>query len=139
MMRAKRRSGRRHFNHPEAFAMARYCLEQIRQLRQALAESPPQETGMSTMAAIALLADDIRALKARGYTLAMVADMLTAQGIPISHATLRTYLSRIGRPRQPKRKPKAGLAGKSPASNGPPLTPLASSGRFAVRPDTEDL
>lgn len=119
--------------------MVRYSLEQFRQLRQSLAELPPRETSMSAIAVIALLADDIRALKARGYTNAMVAEMLTARGIPISHATLRTYLSRIGRTRPPKRKPKADVAGKTPASSGPPPTHPVSSGRFAVRPDTEDL
>lgn len=119
--------------------MAQYSVEKIRQLRQALTALPPRETGVSAMAAIAQLADDIRALKARGYTHAMIAELLTAQGIPISHATLRTYLSRIGRTRQPKIKPKAELAGRAPAANHPPLTPPASSGRFTVLPDTEDL
>lgn len=113
--------------------MARYSLEQFRQLRQSLAELPPRETNMSAIAVIALLADDIRALKARGYTNAMVADMLTARGIPISHATLRTYLSRIGR--GPKRKG----AGKASAGSAPTPKPQTPIRRFAVRPDTEDI
>lgn len=119
--------------------MAQYSVEKIRQLRQALTELPPHETSVSAMAAIAQLADDIRALKARGYTNALVVEILTAQGIPVSHATLRTYLSRIERSRQPKRKSKYETAGRTPAGNHPPLISPASSGRFTVRPDTEDL
>ena len=81
---------------------------------------------VTTVQAIQMLASQIHAMKAKGYSLQAVAEMLSENGVTVSAKTLKTYLSHAkapgGRKSSRKAKPRAG-AGTVPevtkAATGP--------------------
>ncbi len=73
----------------------RYGAEAIRTLQQSLeAVAPYQATELSKQQAVRALLPQIETLRAKGYSWASVAAMLSEHGIPVSVAALRTYLRR---------------------------------------------
>jgi hypothetical protein len=83
----------------------------IHQLQKRLQDAPEYRVNeVSMVRAIQLLASDIRAMKAKGYTMDQIAKMLTNSGIPINATTLKSYLSRFTMvpPVKPLRKHRGG-------------------------------
>jgi len=71
----------------------------IHQLQKRLQNAPEYTANeVSMVRAIQLLAPDIRATKAKGYTMDQIAQMLASSGIAINATTLKSYLSRFTMP-----------------------------------------
>ena len=72
------------------------AISAIHQLQRQLQDVPEYTANeMSMVRAIQLLAPDIRATKAKGYTMDQIAQMLANSGIAINATTLKSYLSRF--------------------------------------------
>jgi hypothetical protein len=72
------------------------AISAIHELQKQLQDAPEYTAReVSMVRAIQLLANDIHAMQAKGYTMDQVAQMLTSQGIPIAGTTLKSYLSRF--------------------------------------------
>jgi len=136
-------------------------------LRRKLDELPPQENvkhEVSKQEAVSLLADEITALQARGYAIDEIAQLLSNNGLPLSVATLKSYLSRArSSSRKPGAKPRKTRRGREVerevvgaecksmkeemASGGTPKaapqrlesTTGVSSGGFVPREDSIDI
>jgi hypothetical protein len=76
--------------------IAMSAIHQLQKRLQDASEYTANEVSM--VRAIQLLAPDIRAMKAKGYTLDQVSKMLTSSGIPIAATTLKSYLNRFTMP-----------------------------------------
>ena len=96
------------------------------------------------------LREDIIALRQRGYTLVVIADMLRDGGFDhLTPSTLRKYVSAVSaRKRRRKRSVRTTNVTRPSASTPPPQTPLRPAqssaaptrrGEFTVTPDREDL
>ena len=88
--------------------MATLTLEQVEQISAKLKELPAVENKkrpVSKQEAIKLLARDIKAMQARGYTLEQVSELLKQLGVSLATPTLRSYLRRSGGGTSPKKKP----------------------------------
>jgi hypothetical protein len=101
----------------------RYTRAQADDLAKALHALPAaqKERTLTKQQLVAFLTPQIIGLQERGHTLAAIAGLLTAGGLPITHATLRTYLSRSKtRGRRRRRKARnsrgGGLANRRGAS-----------------------
>jgi hypothetical protein len=108
---------------------SKIAISAIHQLQRQLQDAPAYTANeVSMVRAIQLLAPDIRAMKAKGYTMDQVAKMLTSSGIPINGTTLKSYLSRFTMAPvvKPLRKHRAGAThhrvtiGAIPEYNGEP-------------------
>ncbi|WP_150119029.1 hypothetical protein [Massilia sp. NR 4-1] len=136
--------------------MAKHSVKLIEQLRQSLESLPPpamEATALSAQQAVTMLAEEVRALQAKGYTYIMIAALLSASGLRISSGTLCTYMSRTRNRDAPKNKSKGrpttqaigpGSSDRTSekekhgsASTVRPLT--QSSAKFTPAPDTDDL
>ncbi len=79
--------------------MATLNIETVEKIRAKMKELPPVENKkrqVSKQEAIKLLAKDIKALQARGYTLDEVGEQLKEFGVLLATPTLRSYLKRAG-------------------------------------------
>ena len=88
--------------------MATLTVEQVEQISAKLKELPAVENKnrpVSKQEAIKLLARDIKAMQARGYTLEQVSELLKQLGVSLATPTLRSYLRRSGGGTSPKKKP----------------------------------
>ena len=88
--------------------MATLTVEHVEQISAKLKELPAVENKkrqVSKQEAIKLLARDIKAMQARGYTLEQVSDLLKQLGVSLATPTLRSYLRRSGGGTSPKKKP----------------------------------
>ena len=88
--------------------MATLTVEQVEQISAKLKELPAVENKkrqVSKQEAIKLLAKDIKAMQARGYTLEQVSELLKQLGVSLATPTLRSYLRRSGGGTSPKKKP----------------------------------
>ena len=88
--------------------MATLTVEQVEQISAKMKELPAVENKkrqVSKQEAIKLLAKDIKAMQARGYTLEQVSDLLKQLGVSLATPTLRSYLRRSGGGTSPKKKP----------------------------------
>lgn len=136
--------------------VAKLSIKPIGEIREALAKlaNQPREGKVASMLrAISLLADDVRALVKNGYTYAEIADILTAQGLPISPPTLRSYMSRINaaqtaQPRSVARAARSPAPPASAAKSALGSAPQAlstqhqssvSSAKFRPAPDSEEI
>jgi hypothetical protein len=52
-----------------------------------------------------MLAREIESLRRKGYTMAQIAESFTSDGLLVSTATLKSYMSRTKAPRRPRREP----------------------------------
>src|SRR3954466_6764590 len=88
-------------------------------LRLKLDELPPQATAKQAVTkqeAVALLAEEVSKLQARGYAIDEIATILSNNGLPLSVATLKSYLSRArSSSRKRGAKPRRREGGKSVA------------------------
>lgn len=74
-----------------------YKIAQVEDLKKKISELPEldnSEREVTKQEAIKLLSKEISLLQKRGYSIAMVADVLTRNGMEISIPTLKTYLTR---------------------------------------------
>lgn len=79
--------------------MATLTVEHVEQISAKLKELPAVENKkrpVSKQEAIKLLAKDIKAMQARGYTLEQVSEQLKQLGVSLATPTLRSYLKRAG-------------------------------------------
>ena len=79
--------------------MATLTLEQVEQISVKMKALPAVENKkrpVSKQEAIKLLAKDIKAMQARGYTLEQVSEQLKQLGVSLATPTLRSYLKRAG-------------------------------------------
>ena len=115
------------------------------------APSPPSHSA-TKMEAVAALAPELTALRARGWGLQALAALLAEGGVRISSGTLKNYLQRAGATRKRRRKRNSTTPSTSAAPNGalpaalPTTPPVAARtvgavppriGGFVVREDTE--
>ena len=87
--------------------MATLTVETVEQISAKLKELPAVENKkrpVSKQEAIKLLAKDIKAMQARGYTLDQVSEQLKEFGVLLAIPTLRSYLKRAGGGTSPKKK-----------------------------------
>jgi hypothetical protein len=72
----------------------------------ALPDPNTAEREVSKQEAVALMANQVRQLQARGYSMEAVAQFINSQGLKISVQTLKSYLSRARRTKtnKPRRK-----------------------------------
>ena len=87
--------------------MATLTLEQVEQISVKMKALPAVENKkrpVSKQEAIKLLARDIKAMQARGYTLEQVSELLKQLGVSLATPTLRSYLKRAGGGTSPKKK-----------------------------------
>ena len=111
-----------------------------------------QHRRVTKQEAVKLLQGSIRdMIDNRGYTLVQVAELLSKDGVGLSPAALRSYLSRA-EPRKRARQTK-GAAGDTPATPAPahatpkprtatapqPQTAAGGGGTFQPKHDTEDI
>ncbi|WP_203564869.1 hypothetical protein, partial [Bordetella pseudohinzii] len=105
--------------------------------------------------AVKMLVQQIAALHARGYTYEMIASILSAKGLQISVASLKTYLGRAKKASKNRKKPaKKAESGVDTAAESVPDSPARPTGEkigkptddkpskpsgFSVRRDSRDL
>ncbi|MCC7005963.1 MAG: hypothetical protein IT497_04890 [Ottowia sp.] len=74
-----------------------YKVAQIEELRKKISELPEldiSEREVTKQEAVKLLAKEVSQLQKRGYSLTMIAEFMTRNGMEISVQTLKTYLTR---------------------------------------------
>jgi hypothetical protein len=77
-----------------------HTVKQMEALRMTLSAMPPIDDGereLSKRQAIAMLARDIRDLQRKGYTYEMIAQALSSNGLDMSVATLKSYITKANR------------------------------------------
>jgi hypothetical protein len=111
----------------------RITVAQVDDLRRKLEELPPQESAkreVSKQEAVALMADQVAKLQQRGYAMDEIANFLTANGLPVSVQTLKSYLSRARRTGRTKQRRKVMPEKAAPASTpSPELKSTSRNGR----------
>jgi len=79
---------------------AKIPMEQVHRVHDILDKAPDvKPEAVTTRAAIGELCAPIARLRARGYSLRRIAEVLSANGIPITYETLSTYLAHSKRNR----------------------------------------
>jgi hypothetical protein len=108
----------------------RITLNDVEVLCKKLNELPAPDAAeheVSKQEAVALMADQVRQLQARGYSMQAVAQFINSQGLKISVQTLKSYLSRARRvktskPRHPKTRHADASGGEKRTPDNPPMT-----------------
>lgn len=130
----------------------------IKKLVEELEALPPVENDarhVNKSEAVKMLVQQILALHERGYTYEMIAHILSQKGLPISAASLKTYLGRAKAATKTRKKPakKDSSSGNAEATSKPdsPARPtgekignpkddkLSKPSGFSVRRDSPDL
>jgi DNA-binding CsgD family transcriptional regulator len=121
----------------------RYTKEMLEAIAVKLRDMPPIEEKTkeySKQDAVKILAKEITALKARGYTMDQIAETLKGEGLDISTPTLKNYLQRA-RPaakRQDRRTKKdTPPAAARPAVQEKPTSKAKAT--FTPTPDSDDI
>ncbi len=111
----------------------KYSAEQLEAVAAELRQLPPVKNAktLSKQDAIRVLAEELLALKSRGYTLDQIAEALGQRGIEISTPTLKNYLNRT-KAKRPK-------AARKRAAAPTPTVRKPSSATFEAQPDTRDI
>ncbi|WP_241136323.1 hypothetical protein [Achromobacter insuavis] len=124
-------------------------VESIEKLKTELDQLPEiddRKRVLNKREAIAMLVDDVDALRKKGYTYEEIADVLTKHNLAITAATLKGYLSkaRSVRPRKPRQKAAtqpANVGDSSPkrraktaAAESSPPAELGTTGGLQSRP-----
>ncbi|MEP6652924.1 MAG: protein mobC [Myxococcales bacterium] len=93
--------------------------------------APPAEANVTKQEAVRLLAGEIASLQRKGYTLEQIVASFRGDGLELSTATMKSYLSRVKASRRRRR----GVAKQArlPPKEGAPLTrpetpPLTATG-----------
>jgi hypothetical protein len=86
--------------------------------------------------AVQILMREIETLKARGYSIEQIAEVLTENGLDISTPTLKSY---IYRSKGKSGKRKAGADGKTKGGSKKADKPVVSKTGFSPTPDSDEL
>ncbi|WP_341648821.1 hypothetical protein [Thauera humireducens] len=125
-----------------------YSQTQIREIAEklsALKAHPKPERSMSASGAIALLIGEIKALQARGYSIADIADLLRENDLPVSAATLKSAIARAQSTRQSRPRVQAqSRNNKAALKNGdqvasPSISQTQPQGSFDPLSDTDEI
>ncbi|NMZ14947.1 hypothetical protein HBO07_27185 [Pseudomonas proteolytica] len=103
------------------------AIETIENLQESLKSLPAVEVKkreVSKPEAVQMLAAQVSDLQKKGYTIEMIAEIFTANGLDIKPQTLKSYLTRAKGLKGPKKR-----GSKSPART--PAKPLDNSGKKA--------
>jgi hypothetical protein len=113
--------------------LVKYSAEQLGDIAAKLRQLPPvtDSKTLTKRDAVAVLAEEILALKDRGYTLDQIAEALGNSGLQISTPTLKNYLNRTKAKRSKGARKRRRTA--RPATTGP------SAATFEATPDTRDI
>ena len=119
-------------------------VEQLESIAAKLRAMPPAEKKPkehTKQEAIKILAREIKAMQARGYSLEAISATLRGEGIAITTPTLKSYLQRT-KPVKKTKKPKPEAPAK--ATSKPTIkkrkeTPVAPKGKFIPTPDSEEI
>lgn len=139
-------------------------IDAIREKLRSLPEIDDNRRELNKQQAVQRMADEVGALRARGYSLQQIVDLLASDGVQISVHSLKTYLTKAkSTPRQKQRRkdqskiekplgqPSAQVksTGTAPLSGKPVSTPprqpnrdeatTTRSSSFTPRPDTDDI
>lgn len=139
-----------------------YTIAHVEGIRQRLLELPEIDDArreLNKQEAIRRMAAEVTALRQRGYSMEQIAKILTAEGLQISVATLKSYLTKAKNTSRQKRPRKVGSRTNqpSPQKDVTPSKPSmaaetisperkvsetptpARSSSFIPRPDTSDI
>lgn len=122
-------------------------VEAIAEQLRGLPEQKPEQREVGKQEAVAVLKDDIEAVRARGYSYEQIAEYLKGGGLDIGGAALKSYLTRakasVKAPAKPKPAPKAEARPKADSGAKMKAAVEAKSetksetgkGSFPVKPD----
>jgi hypothetical protein len=96
--------------------LTRAQVAQIAEKARNMPPAPPTDVDVSKQEAVRMLAREIEILRRKGYTMAQIAKSFTGDGLLVSTATLKSYMSRTKASRRPRRGPPA----------PPPVSPKAA-------------
>lgn len=99
----------------------KYSIDRIRKIQETLSTLPEikiEKEEISKIEAIKLMEHEIIDLQKKGYTAEMITDVLNSNGIDISVATFRSYLTKIKSSRGGRRRVK-----KVSSTLSPPAAP----------------
>ena len=121
-----------------------YKPEQLESIAAKLRAMPPVEKkpkDHTKQEAIKVLAKEIKAMQARGYTLEAISETLRGEGVAITTPTLKSYLQRT----KPVKKVKEAIpkteakATKEPREKLRKASPVGAKGKFIPTPDSEEI
>ena len=122
-----------------------YTQEMIEAIAKKLRDMPPIEEKTkeyNKQDAVRILAQEINALKGRGYTLDQIAETLKGEGLDISTLTLKNYLQRT-KSKRAKRKNERAKKDTPPPPPRPAVKEQATSrsprATFTPIPDSDDI
>jgi len=121
-----------------------YTKEMLEAIAVKLRNMPPIEEKTkeySKQDAVRILAQEINALKGRGYTLDQIAETLKGEGLDISTLTLKNYLQRT-KSKRAKRENGRAKKDTPPPAPRPAVKEQATSkakGTFTPTPDSDDI
>lgn len=75
--------------------LTRAHIEQIAEKLKRMPPAPAAAVNATKQEAVKLLANEIAGLQRRGYALEQIAESLRSEGLDLSTATLKSYLSRV--------------------------------------------
>ena len=104
----------------------------IERLQRTLESAPKcRVEEVSTLEAIRMLAPQIHAMQTKGYALGAIAEMLSGNGVPVTGATLKSYLSEVktagGRKSDRKRKTRRAPGCGAKVTKGAPAVTVPAS------------
>lgn len=128
-------------------------VERLREAMRSLPEVKAENRNLTNQDAVKQLADDIKALRDKGYTWDEVAAFMSKNGIDIKPTTLKSYARRASsvkarKPRQRKAAPaatppepvqKTAPVAENPKPNKKTPSAPESDARFTPRKDSDDI
>jgi hypothetical protein len=85
--------------------LTRAQIVQIAERARRMPPAPAAEVNVTKQEAVRVLAPEIEGLKRKGYTMAQIAESFSGEGLELSTATLKSYLSRAQASKKLRRRP----------------------------------
>jgi len=120
-------------------------IHEIAKKLSALKAHPKPERSMSASGAIALMIGEIKALQAKGYSIADIADLLRENDLPVSAATLKSAIARAQSTRQSRPRVKTQSRNNKAAPRdgdhvaSPSISQTQPQGSFDPLSDTDEI
>jgi hypothetical protein len=92
--------------------LTRAQIAEIAEKARKMPPAPAAEVNVTKQEAVRLLAREIEGLQRKGYTMAQIAASFSGDGLELSTATLKSYMSRA----QTSKRPRRGLPRPAPPS-----------------------
>jgi hypothetical protein len=83
--------------------LTRAQIAQIAEKARKMPPAPAAEVNVTKQEAVRLLAREIECLQRKGYTMAQIAASFSGDGLELSTATLKSYVSRAQTSKRPRR------------------------------------